>query len=31
MDIYFEDNTITLSAPVLAKLRAFLGLFQEAA
>lgn len=31
MDIYFDDNTITLSAPVLAKLRAFLGRFAEAA
>ncbi len=28
MDIYFDDNTISLSAPVLAKLRAFLGVSQ---
>lgn len=29
MDIYFDDNTITLAAPVLAKLRAFLGFPQR--
>ncbi len=29
MDIYFDDNTITLSAPVLAKLRAYLGVSQR--
>lgn len=29
MDIYFDDNTIALSGPVLAKLRAFLGVSQR--
>lgn len=31
LDIYTDDCAITLQKPVLAKLRAFLGLFQEAA
>lgn len=31
LDIFAEDCAITLQAPVLAKLRTFLGLFQEAA
>lgn len=29
MDIYFDDNTISMAAPVLAKLRAFLGASQR--
>jgi hypothetical protein len=31
LDIYSEDGSVSLAAPVLKKLRAFLGLFQEAA
>ena len=31
LDIYSDDGSVTLAAPVLKKLRAFLGLFQEAA
>ena len=31
LDIYSDDGTVTMTAPVLRKLRAFLGLFMEPA
>jgi hypothetical protein len=31
LDIYYEDSTVSMTAPVLRKLRDFLGLFAEAA
>lgn len=31
LDIYYEDSTVSMTAPVLRKLRDFLGLFSEAA